>query len=61
MKIQYHFETGDISFKSYHVDEQMRFNFSDIAKFKQPMFADLMGNLADGYKTPQWQTTRPGK
>ena len=61
MKIQYHFETGDISFKNYLIDEQMRFNLSDITKFKQPMFADLMGNLADGYKTPQCQKTNPAK
>lgn len=61
MKIQYHFDTGDISFKSYHVDEQMRFNIKDITKFKKPMFADLMGNLTDGYKKPQWQETNPAK
>lgn len=59
MKIQYHFDTGDISFKNYHVDEQMRFNISDIKQFKQPMFADLMQNLVDGFKEPQWQTTNP--
>lgn len=61
MKIRYHFDTGDISFKNYDVDEQMRFNIKDIAKFKQPMFADLMKNLKDGYQTPQWQKTNPAK
>ncbi len=48
---------GTISVFGY----QMRFNLSDIAKFTQPMFADLMGNLADGHKTPQWQTTNPAE
>ena len=61
MKIQYHFETGDISFKSYHVDEQMRFNLSEITRFKDPMYADLMGDLAAGYKSPQWKMENPAK
>ena len=61
MKMQYHFDTGDISFKNYNVDEQMRFNIKDIVTFKQPMFADLMKNLEDGYKAPQWQKTNPAK
>ncbi|WP_074215723.1 linear amide C-N hydrolase [Halodesulfovibrio marinisediminis] len=61
VKIQYHFDTGDISFKNYQVDEQMRFNFKDIMKFKKPMFADLMGDLAAGHKSPNWLPYNPAK